>query len=157
MPEENCRVCAGSGRIKKQKTLRVKVPAGISDGERLRVTGEGEAGYRGSRPGDLYIRIRVERDPRFERRGNDVYAKSKVSFFQAALGDEISIPTTEGNVELKVPAGTQPGTVFKLRKKGMPRMEGGRGDHYVTVNVEVPTKLSREQKKLLEELKNLEK
>ena len=157
VPEVPCNVCQGTGRFKKPKTLRVKIPAGIDSGSRMRIMGEGEAGYRGSEPGDLYVAINVEPDPRFRREGDDIYSQIKINFTQATLGHELKIPTLEGNLSLKVPAGTQPGTVFRLRGRGMPRLgKSGHGDHYLTVNVQVPTKLTREQKKVLEELRRLD-
>ncbi|OGE85579.1 MAG: molecular chaperone DnaJ [Candidatus Doudnabacteria bacterium RIFCSPHIGHO2_02_FULL_46_11] len=156
VPEEPCKECSGSGREKRPKTVRIKIPAGIDNGNRIRIAGEGEVGYLGSAPGDLYLRVFVEPDPRFRREGDDIYSQVTISFPRAALGEKMETDTVEGRVELKIPAGTQSGSVFRLRSLGMPRLNrSGRGDQFVTVNVEVPRKLSREQKKLLEELKEL--
>lgn len=156
VPEDPCKECDGSGRIKKQKVLKIKIPAGVDDGMRLRVQGEGEAGYRGTTPGDLYVRIRVEPDPKFRREGDEVHSQSKISFAQAALGDEVEVETVDGKVQLTIPAGTQAGTNFRIAGRGMPRVgRSGRGDHYVQIFLDVPKKLSKEQKKILEELKKL--
>jgi molecular chaperone DnaJ len=156
VPEKACSKCDGAGRVKEKRTIAVKIPAGIEDETRIRITGEGETGYRGTTAGDLYLRVHVESDRRFRREGSDTYAKVKISFPQAALGDEVSVDVADGKVELNIPSGTQSGTVFKLRGKGMPIINrNARGDHYVTVDVQVPSKLSKQQKKLLQELKNL--
>ena len=153
IPENPCTQCKGSGVQRRQKTVKVKIPAGIDDGQRIRVKGEGEAGYRGSENGDLYIFIRVQPDPRFRRAGSDLFKEIAVSFAQAALGTTIETPTIDGNVKIKVPAGTQPGTVLRVGGRGIPHLNrGGRGDLFVTVNVDVPKKLSKRQKELLKEL-----
>ncbi|MFH1046867.1 MAG: molecular chaperone DnaJ [Patescibacteria group bacterium] len=150
-PEKLCRTCGGSGVVKKAKTIEVKIPAGINDGETLRVTGEGEA-VKGGRSGDLYLTIKLRKHAKFDRDGVDVYSEEEISFPQAALGAKIDTVTLDGKVDLKIPAGTQPGTVFRLKGKGIPHLKySGRGDHYVTIRVNVPTKLSRQQKKALEE------
>lgn len=153
VPEEPCGKCSGSGRIKQDRKVKVKIPAGIEGGMRLRIPGEGEVGYRGTQPGDLYLKVNVEPDPRFRREGNDIYSEEKISFVQAALGDTIKTDTVDGKIELKIPSGTQPGSEFRLKNKGMPKVGGaGRGDQFVKVKVAVPKKLNRKQKKLLEEL-----
>ncbi|MFA5135189.1 MAG: molecular chaperone DnaJ [Patescibacteria group bacterium] len=147
-----CRECRGSGRVKSSETIKVKVPAGISDGETIRLSGKGEAGERGSGAGDLYITMRVKPDPNFERKEDDIVSSVDITFPQAALGDKIPILTLDGEVSLRIPAGTQSGKVFKLRDRGVMHLRSrGRGDHLVTVNVVTPTDLSRKQKKLLEE------
>ncbi len=152
IPEKSCRKCGGEGLIKGVKELTVKVPAGINDGEVLRMTGEGEVVGRGGRPGDLYLNIRIKPDHRFTREGFDVHSQKKVSFAKAALGGTVGVETIDGEVELKIPAGTQPGTVFRLKGKGIPFLKrNGRGDHHVEVVVHVPEKLTREQRKMLEE------
>ncbi len=153
VPEQPCRTCKGAGVKRREKIVEVTVPAGIDDGQRIRVTGEGEAGYRGSEPGDLYLQVRVRTHPKFVRDGSDLRLELPVSFVQAALGAKLSVETLDGSVELKVPAGTQPGTVLKLRGKGVPHLRGsGRGDLLATVRAVVPTKLSKKEKQVLHEL-----
>jgi molecular chaperone DnaJ len=155
--EKNCSVCSGRGVMRERKSITVKIPAGIADGNTIKVTGEGEAGERGIASGDLYVTIAVKSDPRFARRGFDIASEVRVSFSDAALGAVYKVETVDGEVELKIPTGTQPGTVLRLRGKGIPHLRTGeRGDHFVTVIVEVPKKLSKKQKKLLEELKEAE-
>jgi len=150
-----CKDCGGDGRAKKTQNIKVKIPAGIDNGYRLRVSGAGDAGKNGAPPGDLYIFISVEQHPKFNRDGNHLYHKAKISFVQAALGDEISVPTLDGRTTLKIPKGTQPNTTFTIKDKGMPILN--RRDHghlYVLVEVEIPTKLSKKQEELLEQYKN---
>jgi len=150
-PEKLCDTCGGAGVVKKAKEIEVQIPAGIDNGEVLRVSGEGEA-VKGSRAGDLYLTIRIKKHKNFEREGFDVHSEEEITFPQATLGAKIETDTLDGKVDLKIPAGTQPGTVLRLRAKGVPYLKrSGRGDHYVTVKVKVPTKLSRKQKKSLEE------
>ena len=157
MPEKACSKCEGAGRMRHKKTIRINIPAGIEDRTRIRITGEGEVGYRGSTVGDLYVRVYVESDKRFRREGPEIYSEQRLTFPQAALGDEIKVQTVDGVVDLKIPAGTQNGTVFKLRNKGMPVINrNARGDHHVIVSVAIPTKLTKEQRKLLQELKDVE-
>jgi len=147
-----CTKCRGTGRVKQERIIHVKVPAGVDTGLRLRVSGEGETGARGGRSGDLYVDIYVQTDEMFERHGNDLLCTVPVSFAQAALGAEIEVPTLNGKVKMRVPAGTQSGKLFRLRGKGMPDVHGyGRGDELVRVNVETPTGLGAKQKKLLQE------
>ena len=151
-----CPTCRGSGRLEGQKTLNVRIPAGVEDGMRLRVPGEGEAGIGGGPPGDLYVVIHVRPHPLFTRGGTDLECEVPISLVQAALGAEIEVPTLEGRVGLRIPEGTQPGKVMRLRGKGLPGLRGGeRGDQYVRIFVEVPTKLSDEQRKLLERFAEL--
>lgn len=150
--KEKCSTCHGSGQVNKRKKINVKVPAGVDDGARLRISGEGEAGENGGPPGDLYIVIHVEPHEFFERQGDDIYCEVPLTFVQAALGDEIEVPTLHGRVKLKVPAGTQTDTYFRLRNKGVPRIRGyGQGDQHVKVVVVTPTRLSEKQKDLLRE------
>lgn len=152
MPEKNCGKCHGTGTRKGEREISLKIPAGIADGETLRVTGEGEAAPRGGRAGDLYLTVRVKPDPRFEREGFDVGSTVEIPISLAALGGTATAETVDGEVELKIPAGTQPGTHFRLRDKGITHLrKSGRGDHIVEVQVRVPKKLSREQKKMLED------
>ena len=151
MPEKRCHTCDGTGVIKKNREFTLTVPAGIDDGVTLRVAGEGEA-VKGGRSGDLFVTVRVTPDKRFHREGQDILSGADISFVQAALGATITVPTVEGDVELNIPAGTQPNTVLRLKGKGVPALKkGGRGDHLVTVNVTIPHKLSSKQKKALEE------
>jgi molecular chaperone DnaJ len=151
VPEKVCGTCAGSGVDKKAKRIEVKIPAGIDNGEVLRVSGEGEV-VKGGRAGDLYLHIRVKPHVKFERDGFDVHSEEEISFSRAALGAKIEISTLDGAVTLKIPAGTQPGTIFRLKGKGIFHLRStGRGDHFVTIKVKVPTKLTRQQKKALEE------
>lgn len=145
-----CPECEGSGRIVEEKELTVKVPAGIKDGTRLKVAGEGDKGDYGGPRGDLFVVVNVDPHPRFSRKGNDIIVEVPVSYPQAALGAEIDVPSLDGDQRLWVPAGTQSGQVFRMRGLGAPELNGkGRGDLHVVVHVEVPTKLSHEQKELL--------
>lgn len=147
---EKCGTCHGSGNVKKQRKIHVRVPAGVDDGAQLRMTGEGESGSHGGPKGDLYIVIRVKRHEFFERDGDDIYCEIPLTFAQAALGDEIEIPTLTEKVKLKIPPGTQTGTLFRLRNKGVSRLRGsGQGDQHVKVVIVTPTMLSDEQKDLL--------
>jgi len=151
-----CAACHGQGRVRREKTIEVKIPGGVTSGTRLRLQGEGEAGSAGGPPGDLYILVFAEDHPLLHREGSDLYLEIPISFTQAALGHELLIPTLFGDEKLKVPPGTQPETVFRLRGKGMPEIgTSGRGDLYVRVKVDVNKKLSREQRKLLEEFGRL--
>jgi molecular chaperone DnaJ len=150
--ETPCTSCGGAGRLLDERTLDVDVPAGIHDGQRIRITGEGHAGVAGTRAGDVYVQVRVRPDPRFVREGNDVFSTVDLSMTQAALGATVTIPTLDGDHELEFAAGTQPGQVVTLRGRGMPVLQGfGRGDHRVLVNVVLPRHLNDEQRRLLEE------
>jgi molecular chaperone DnaJ len=152
-----CESCAGAGRVEREKQIEVKIPAGVETGSRLRLAGEGEAGAQGGPSGDLYVVIHVKEHETFERQGNNLYASVPVTFAQAALGSEVTVPTLDGQEPLKVPAGTQTGTVFRLKGHGMPVLGGrGRGDLFVSVTVVTPTTLNREQRKLLEQLAQIE-
>jgi molecular chaperone DnaJ len=154
IPSEPCDNCEGRGREVRRRTLRVDVPAGIGDGQRIRLSGRGHAGERGGPPGDLYVLVRIEPDDRFLRDGDDLVTVLDVSAPRAALGAKVTAPGLEGEVEVEIPAGTQPGEVFVVRGEGMPRLRrsGRRGDLRVVVNVVVPRRLSREQRKLAEKL-----
>lgn len=148
-----CEVCQGRGRVRKEKVLEIKIPAGIDNGARLRIQGEGEAGLHGGPTGDLYVVIYVEEHPFFQRQGNNIYCQIPIGVTQAVLGAEISVPTLEGEEKLKIPEGTQTGSVFRLRNKGIVSLgERGRGDQFVTVNVVIPAKLTKEQRQLFETL-----
>lgn len=151
--ETPCPECGGTGRVHKNRKIDVKIPAGVENGSRLRVSGEGEAGLRGGSNGDLYIYIYVKVHSKFERQGNDVISELKLSVTQATLGTTVMVETIDGKVELKVPEGTQYGTTFRLRGHGIPLLRGhGRGDHHVRVKIVVPSKLTGEQRELLRKL-----
>jgi len=150
--EQPCPECKGSGKVKKKKKLSLKIPAGVDTGAQLRLQGEGEGGLRGGPPGDLYIFIHVEPHEIFQRQHDDIYCEVPITFTQAALGAEIEVPTLDGTMKLKIPAGTQTGKVFTLEGKGIPHLRGqGRGDEYVQVAVKVPTHLTEKQEELLRE------
>jgi molecular chaperone DnaJ len=145
-----CAKCRGQGRVRKQKTLAVKVPPGVDTGDRIRLSGEGEAGRNGGPHGDLYVEVRVKDHPIFERDGAHLSCEVPISFRTAALGGTIEVPTLDGDVTIKVPAETQSGRVFRLREKGIkPVRGGGPGDLFCRVVVETPVHLTREQKELL--------
>jgi len=151
--KDPCQECHGEGRISKEKTLEIKIPPGVDTGARLRVQGEGEAGVGGGPAGDLYVVIIIKEHPVFQRQDNDLQCVVSVTFSQAALGAEVTVPTLDGEETLKIGEGTQTGKVFRLKNKGMPALGGrGRGDLFVAVNVITPTSLNKEQRKLLEEL-----
>jgi molecular chaperone DnaJ len=155
--KDPCPTCKGAGRVEREKQMEVKIPAGVETGSRLRVSGEGESGTQGGAPGDLYVVIHVAAHEQFERQGNNLYEAVPITFAQAALGAEINVKTLDGDVTHKIPMGTQTGTVFRLRGKGMPTLGGrGRGDLFVSVTVMTPTSLTREQRKLLEQLAEVE-
>jgi molecular chaperone DnaJ len=150
--ERPCRKCDGEGRVEQASRIKLKIPAGIGNGSRLRSSGNGEAGIRGGAPGDLYVVIHIKEHSVFQRDEDDLYCEVPISFTIAALGGEIPVPTLEGKANLKVPAGTQSGQVFKLRGKGMPNIDGrAQGDLLARVLVEVPTHLNAEQRRKLEE------
>ncbi len=152
-----CKTCRGAGRIEKEKKLEIKIPAGVETGSRLRVNGEGEAGGNGGPSGDLYVIIHVAEHELFERQGANLYASVPVSFAQAALGADIKVPTLGEEQDLKIPAGTQTGTVFRLRSEGMPVLGGrGKGDLFVAVTLITPKTLTKEQRKVLEQLAEIE-
>lgn len=150
--EKRCPKCGGTGLARKTSRMEVNIPAGADDGTRLRLQGEGEAGLRGGPAGDLYVVIHVRQDDKFIRDGEHLLTEASISFAQAALGDEIQVDTLTGKAWMKVPPGTQPGTIFRLKGKGMPSLSGrGHGDLHVKVNVIVPDKLTPDQKRLLRE------
>ncbi|MCX6719663.1 MAG: molecular chaperone DnaJ, partial [Candidatus Staskawiczbacteria bacterium] len=155
IPEKPCNVCKGEGRIKGQESIEITIPAGLDTNQVIRVEGKGEAGKKGAKAGNLFVRILVKDHPVFERSGDDLFAESAVSFSQAALGDEIEMKTLEGtNILLQVPAGTESGKILRISGKGIPHFGGyGRGNLYIELKVKTPKKLSRDQKKLLEELR----
>lgn len=152
-----CETCRGAGRVEREKTLEVKVPAGVETGSRLRISGEGEGGASGGPSGDLYVVVHVKEHEQFERQGSNLYVAVPITFTQAALGAEIAVKTLDGEQQLKIPAGTQTGTVFRLKGQGMPVLGGrGRGDLFVSVTAMTPTTLTREQRRLLEQLAEIE-
>jgi len=148
-----CATCKGAGRVQKERKLTVRIPAGIATGQRMRLTGEGEAGAAGGPQGDLYVVIHVQDHPFFQREGNDLYCEIPLNFPTLALGGEITIPTLDGSEPFKIPEGTQTGSSFRVRSRGMPDVSGrGRGDLIVTVTAITPKKLTKDQKKLLAQL-----
>jgi molecular chaperone DnaJ len=149
---EACVDCRGQGRLERERTLEVPVPAGVDSGTRLRMAGQGDPGTNGGPPGDLYIFLEVKEHPFFERRGADLYCTIPVSIPQAALGAKITIPTLRGEDELQIPEGTESGQIFRLKGKGLPNPHGGKGDLYANIHVVIPSKLSREQRRLFEQL-----
>lgn len=155
--EEYCGTCSGQGLVSKTKQIKVTIPPGVEDGNKLRVRGEGDAGPNGGPPGDLYIFLRVKEDSKFRREGPEIYSEESISYVDAILGASIKTPVVDGEVTIKVPAGTQPGQVMRLRGNGAPRLGNAesRGDHYVTMNVEIPKDLSKEELELIEKLKDL--
>lgn len=151
--KEKCPDCGGTGRKRESKSLEVNIPAGVDNGTRLRMASEGEAGENGGPAGDLYIYIRVRPHDIFTRDDNDIYMEQKINVAQAALGDEIEVPTLEGRIKFTIPAGVQSGARFRLKGKGVKSMRGyGKGDQYVTVTIETPKNLSAEQRELFEKL-----
>lgn len=145
-----CKKCGGTGKMRKSRTLKVNIPAGIDDGQSIQLRGQGNAGVNGGPSGDVIVTISIRPHPLFTRDGNNVICEIPISFPQAALGDTLQVPTIDGKVEYTIPEGTQTGTVFRLRGKGIQNVNGrGRGDQYVRVNIEVPTHLTDHQKHLL--------
>ncbi len=147
-----CGTCYGQGRVSKQKTLSVKVPAGVDTGDRIRLSGEGEAGGTGAPPGDLYVQVRVRQHPIFTREENNLYCEVPISFSSATLGGSLDVPTLDGRVKLKIPAETQTGKVFRLKGKGVKSVHNNRlGDLLCKVTIETPVNLNKSQKELLEQ------
>lgn len=156
VPEKPCHTCGGDGRTKGQVDLTVDVPAGIDDGQTLRITGQGDAGFRDGPSGDLYVRVHVRPDKRFERSGADIRSAATLHVVDAVLGRQLEVETVHGPMTVEIPAGIQPGQILRLKGKGLPVLSSSRhGDHYVTVNVEIPHKLKKEERKLMEEWRNL--
>ncbi|HTW96545.1 MAG TPA: molecular chaperone DnaJ, partial [Candidatus Methylomirabilis sp.] len=150
---QKCSECNGAGTIYDTTKFKVKIPAGVDDGGRIRLAGFGEAGEKNMPAGDLYLNIRVRPSEKFERDGDDILSQKEIGFTQAALGDKVEIETVHGRVELKIPEGTQSGTVFKLRGKGVPHLDGrAKGDHLVTVIIKTPKNLNKKQKEALKGL-----
>lgn len=149
-----CSHCHGQGRSKQTETIKVKIPAGINSGESIRLSGYGDAGEKNAPAGDLFLKIRVAKHPDLQREGDDIYSQINISLTQAVLGDTVAVVTAQGEVQLKIPEGTQPQTVFRLKEKGAPRLHSrGQGDHFVKVQVQIPKGLSKKQRQLLADLK----
>jgi molecular chaperone DnaJ len=149
--EAPCPTCDGAGRTIAESIVDVAIPAGIHDGQRIRISGEGHAGTPGGVAGDAYVLVRVRPDPRFVREGNDIFSAVDITLTQAVLGATLTVPTLDGELELELEPGTQPGDTRVLRGQGMPVLSGaGRGDHRLLVNVRIPRRLTPEQKQLLE-------
>jgi len=156
--DEYCGTCGGQGMVQKAKQIKVAIPAGVEDGNKLRVRGEGDAGPKGGPSGDLYIYLRVKEDKVFRREGPEIYSDQPISYVDAILGASVKTPVVDGEVTIKVPPGTQPGQVLRLKQNGAPRLgqTNSRGDHFVTVNVEIPKKISKEEEALMKQLKELQ-
>jgi molecular chaperone DnaJ len=152
-----CERCHGSGSVQTTRQFSVKVPPGVKDGQRIRLSGRGEAGPPGAQAGDLYVEVRVAPHRLFGRRGSDLTLDLPVSYAEAALGADVEVPTLNGPVKLKIPAGTSPGKTFRLKGRGAPKPKGGAGDLLVTVGLDVPAKLSKEEKDLLGKLRDAQK
>jgi molecular chaperone DnaJ len=154
MIEEKCDVCGGSGQRQENKKLKITIPAGVDNGTRLRVSGEGDAGQRSGPAGDLYVFLFVNEDSEFQRDGINILSNLKISYLQAILGSKLEVNTVDGKEELTIPAGIQPGTVLTLEGKGVPRLGNpvARGNHLLTVNIAIPKSVSAEERELLEKL-----
>jgi molecular chaperone DnaJ len=147
-----CRECRGEGRVNDERTLQIKIPAGVDNGDRIRLTGQGEAGPTGTVPGDLYVEVRVREHPIFQRDGDDLHSELPIRFAQAALGADLKVPTLEGETEIKIPPETQNGRQFRLRGKGVKSVRSGRtGDLHCRVAIETPVRLTAEQRELLQQ------
>lgn len=158
IPEKPCTSCAGNGIKHAQEDITIRVPAGVADGTTLRLSGKGGAGIRGAESGDLYVLVRVNPSREFERKGENIYTKQQIHVLQSILGDEIEVNTVHGKVKLKIPEGTQPGQTFRIKDKGIPRLNSSVfGDHLVTVEVEIPKKLMGKEKEHYTELAKLAK
>lgn len=154
IPKNKCKKCGGDGVIRDYQNVKVNIPAGIDDGQTIRISGHGEAPRGGGRPGDLYLTVHVVAHRKFRRKGNDIYSNETIRISQALLGDKIEVETIDGFVKIKIPQGIQSGTFLKIKGKGINRLRGfGRGDHLIGINVAIPEKISREQRKLIEKLK----
>jgi molecular chaperone DnaJ len=151
---ERCKTCQGDGRVERERTLELRIPPGVDSQTRLRIPGEGDPGINGGPPGDLYVILEVKEHPFFERRNSDLYCTIPINIAQAGLGADIVVPTLVGEETLHIPEGTQTGSVLRLKGKGLPDPNNGaRGDLYVNIHVVTPSKLTREQRRLLEELR----
>lgn len=158
IPEKPCPVCRGQGTTHTQEQVTVRIPAGVADGTTLRLTGKGGAGSKGHPAGDLYVQIRVKASSEFQRKGDNVYTDKTIHVLQAILGDEVEVKTVHGNVTLEIPAGTQPEQVFRIKNKGVPKLNSSQvGDHYVTVHLDIPKKLMNKESEHYKELAKLAK
>jgi molecular chaperone DnaJ len=153
--EDPCPRCRGTGRERRTKRYSVKIPAGVRDGTRIRLKGKGEAGVAGGSPGDLFVVTRVAESPVYKRRGSDLEVEVPVSLADAALGTEVEVPTPDGPVSLKVPAGSEPGKLLRIKGRGAPKLKGGKGDVLARLKLEVPKRLNKKQRELLEELRKV--
>jgi len=154
---EKCQKCGGNGLVKEEETIEIEIPAGIQDGQTLSMEGQGEAGEKGAPGGNLYINVHILPHPKFKREKNNIISSEHITFSQATLGDKITVETIDGQLKMKIPAGTQSGEVFKIKGEGVPFLEKrGRGDHLVKIIVKIPKHLNREQKELVERLKEVE-
>lgn len=153
---QKCHKCHGDGRVKEQQKIHIDIPAGISNGQTISLQGQGEAGERGARSGDLYVNVHVKNHDKFQRKANDINSAEHIRFSQATLGDKIVVETVEGKVSMKIPSGTQSGEIFRIKGKGVPILgRSGRGDQLVKIIVDVPKSPSREQKRIIEEMGNI--
>lgn len=153
VPEQACGSCNGTGRLNLGDKLRIKVPAGIYDGSSIRVVGKGDSGFRGNQPGDLYVHISVLPHKIFERRNSDVFSNQEIHIAQAVLGDLIEVKTIHGGVKMKIPAGTKPEKIFRLKNYGVQKLRGeGKGDHFVTIKIKMPEKLTKRERELYQQL-----
>eukprot|EP01025_Chloroclados_australasicus_P030039 TRINITY_DN3007_c0_g1_i1.p1 TRINITY_DN3007_c0_g1~~TRINITY_DN3007_c0_g1_i1.p1 ORF type:complete len:422 (+),score=41.81 TRINITY_DN3007_c0_g1_i1:38-1303(+) len=156
---EPCGTCGGDGRVRSKQKVEVSIPAGIDDGLRLRLAGEGSAGRRGGPPGDMFVQVRVKKHPQLERREYDIHSEVEISYTEAILGTNVTILTVDGEVDMKIPQGTQPGTTLKLAGRGVPKLgsRNQRGDQLVHVRVKIPEKISGEERELVEQLRQMSK
>ncbi|SDN01382.1 molecular chaperone DnaJ [Sediminibacillus halophilus] len=153
---DKCNTCGGTGKVKKRKKIHINIPAGIDEGQQIRVSGQGEAGVNGGPPGDLYVVVQIKPHEFYQREGDHVFCEMPITFAQAALGDEIEVPTVHGKVKLKIPAGTQTGKTFRLKGKGAPNVRGyGHGDQHVNIRVVTPTNLTERQEEILREFNDI--
>lgn len=153
---DKCKTCGGAGKVKKNNKIHISIPAGIDEGQQIRVTGKGEPGVNGGPAGDLFVVVQIKPHEFFEREGDHIYCELPVTFTQATLGDEIEVPTVHGKVMLTIPAGTQTGKIFRLKGKGAPNVRGyGQGDQHVQVRIVTPVKISDRQKELLREFNEI--
>ena len=155
MIEDPCGRCRGTGRERRTRRYSVKIPAGVKDGTRIRLKGKGEAGMNGGPPGDLHVITRVDPSPIYERRGSDLVVDVPLSLADAALGTEIEVPTPDGPVSLKVPAGSEHGKLLRIKGRGAPKLKGGKGDVLARLRLEVPKKLNKKQRELYEQLRKV--
>lgn len=158
LPEKPCPVCHGHGNIRSAEKITIRIPAGVSDGTTLRLTGKGGAGQKGYEGGDLYVQIRARPSTEFQRKGDNIYTEKTIHVLQAILGDEIEVNTVHGPCRLEIPAGTQAGTVFRIKGKGVPKLNSSTvGDHHVTIQIEIPKKLMNSEEEHYKELAKLAK